>query len=385
MSFKRLTLILLSFIIITLPISAQENTPEPIPPPLLENNITALDDTGNVLTVAYPEDWIAIESGGQVQLGSSSAMVADFILQRPYGESGTAGIIGAFPRDFLLALSLPLDVAPIDLVTTLQNTLFADSDDIAFDDPLPITLNEIDGALLRGVRALDDSIQSVLFMVLSYPDSLVFINFSAPQGELEAYEETIFTIAITTTYGGAEGSDASLTISVEPLPQTYEHESETFGITTFTYPEDWQVDDSNGLYLVNNDSALEAVVEGIPISTAETITAQVLFTNIDSLIDFGITPLSPAVDVLQVFRTQQLGGLAVDEPQEYNINGLDVASIRATAENPFGEIDLWFVMVKVNNEFVLLAFTTLAGEMRQFEQSIFAIVGSMDYAPPLDE
>lgn len=385
MSFKQFTLVVLSFIVLALPITAQETTPEPPPPPTLEDIITTLDESGNMLAVAYPESWIAIESNGQIHLGSSSPTLADFILQRPYDESGTAGIIGAFPRGFLLALDLPLDIAPVELVVSLQNTLFAESEDITFADPVPITLNEIEGAILRGTRTLEDSNQSVLFMVLSYVDSFIFVNFSAPEGELSIYEETIFTIARTTVYSGTDVSDSSLTISVNALPQTFESASSELGSISFTYPEGWAIDDNTGVYLANSETALESAVTGVPISVPETITGQIIITDIGGLIDFGISPRSSALDVLQVFRTQQLGGLPVDDPQIYNINGLDVASIRATAENPFGEIELWFFMVKVNDGFILLAFTTLEDEMRQFEQTIFALVGSMTYSDVTDE
>src|SRR5690606_27551388 len=101
-------------------------------------------------------------------------------------------------------LNLPLDVAPVDLINTLQLTFFDDVADIIFADPIPITLNGVDGAMLRGTSALDGTTQSVLFMVLAYTDSFVFINFSAPEGELSPYEETIFTIAANVTYAGPD-------------------------------------------------------------------------------------------------------------------------------------------------------------------------------------
>ena len=375
----RIALVLLTIGLFTLPLSAQESTPEPdIDDADLLEVIRTTDDAGNVLTVRYPAEWTGRATDGQIQLGNDLASLADFMVGVPYSEGGIGGNVGAFPRDFAQVFDLPSNVTAFELIRALSDTLFADASDIAFDDPIPANINDISGALMRGVTDIDGVELSVLFLVLGYDDSFVFVNFSGRAEDMDANERIIFTIAISATFVGPE--DAATVIETETFPQRYEYIDPTLGTVSFAYPAGWQVAQSGAVILANNEEALTLAQSQSPIEQSGQLTGQVIITDVAALDISNITPLSTARDVLEVFTRDVLVGVTLEEPANYLVNNLEVASVRGVAPSIFGEVDLWVFFVKTSGGFILLSFTTIQGEIELYEDAIFAIVGSVRYS-----
>ena len=376
-------LLLLSFVIFIctrlMPTSAQESTPEPDQIALSEV-ITATDEAGNVLTVRYPEGWGALSSNGQVQMGSSISALADFFTQNPYDDGGVGGNVGAFPRDFVQVLDLPLTATPLELIDALTTTLFVESESTIFEEPIPARLNGISGALMRGVTAIDSMPLSVVFVVLAYEDSFIFVNFSGRQADIEANEETIFAIAVNARFTGPD--DPITLIESNSLSQIYTYDNPQLGTVSFAYPEGWVVAENDAVLIANNANVMTRLQNQSPINESGQFAGQVIITDLTSPRQSPITPASTASSVLNTFIGEVLIGLDLETPREYLINGLEVASVRATAPSAFGTIDLWVIFVKINGGFILFSFNTLEGEMGLYEDAIWAIVGSVNYELP---
>lgn len=224
---RNLTLAVLLFVMLTLPVSAQETTVEP-----LELTEQFSDETIPV-QFSYPEGWVTNASD------AASIYVANSeeALSRSFGdelESGMVNIlVGAFPLSYMneeLELGLEAGTKPRQIVQALVDQALSElseAPDSLFGEVEDITINGQRAATVA--TGIGGYFSGRLWLTQLEPDVFVAVQLITEYDEVSAWEATALAILDTIQYGET-GETLELTESV----------TSQNGKVTFNYPTDWE-------------------------------------------------------------------------------------------------------------------------------------------------
>jgi hypothetical protein len=163
----------------------------------LPQSISSTDASGGVLSVSYPEDWVASEAQGTINIADSEETLGTDVP----AAGQVFGSILFLPSDLLSGINLSQNATPDEVLRTFVS-LLSEGGQTAFelDDPQNFENGDFGGALVTGTAEGGGQTLAISIVVVELDAGFALLIFGSAEGELAQYDTLIRAISNSVTY-----------------------------------------------------------------------------------------------------------------------------------------------------------------------------------------
>ncbi|MDX1992138.1 MAG: hypothetical protein SF029_07100 [bacterium] len=163
----------------------------------LPQSISSTDASGGVLSVSYPENWVASEAQGTINIADSEETLGT---DTP-GVGQIFGSILFLPSDLLSGINLSQNATPEEVLRTFVS-LLGEGGETSFDldEPQNLENGDFGGALATGTAEGGGQTLAISLVVVEVEAGFALLIFGSAEGELSQYDTLIRAISNSVTY-----------------------------------------------------------------------------------------------------------------------------------------------------------------------------------------